>query len=287
MQDEVKDVATAASTVVNNFIDKLASATGWIFLHDTPKRVALRNYIEELKKSNLPPLQKAALISRANKDIKEYANQCRIVNGAAQFLNDSSKPEQVEDDWLSQFLDKTRLVSNEEFQEIWSRILAEECNKPGSIPKSLMFILEKMSRDEAISFTRICSTTISVFNESVPYIPTIYNKELAQLGLSLDALIQLESIGLIKTSGNLSQFALTRDHSDNEKQFVSYFGNSFFLPDSMNRFTVGSVLFTKEGTALCNVVTTTEFAGFWEKTLLPGIKMAIQQHQQGSLKNEN
>ena len=57
--------------VAEKLIDKISSAIGWVFTHDTPMREATSIYIEEIKKSDLSPLQKAAYISRAKKDIKE------------------------------------------------------------------------------------------------------------------------------------------------------------------------------------------------------------------------
>lgn len=84
---------------------------------------------------------KAALISNARKIVKEYCNQKNIVSIAIQSVKSNAKPENIDDDWLAQFMDKARLVSAEEFQLIWGKILANECNHPGCVPRALLEIL--------------------------------------------------------------------------------------------------------------------------------------------------
>ena len=280
MSSIVPKDASKNTEVKKHLINKAFDFLGWVFTHDTPKRIAVKDYIAEIEKSDFSPLHKAALISRAKKDIKEYANQLKIVNGSVVYLIPSAKPENLEDDWLAQFFDKTRLVSDEEFQEIWARLLAEECNNPGSIPKSLLFILEKMDRREAEDFMRLCSMTVSAFDESAPLILNPGSSTLAEYVLSFDSLIQLESIGLIKMdSGIASGFALTRDDCNSEKQSVRYFGKSFELPDEMKSFPIGHVLYTKDGYALWKVVAATEIQGFWETTVVSLIENNIKTFQ--------
>ena len=46
-----------------------------------------------------------------------------------------SKPENVEDDWLTHFFDKSCLISDKGMQNIWANILAGESNQPGSFSK--------------------------------------------------------------------------------------------------------------------------------------------------------
>lgn len=53
--------------VANNLIDKISSATSWVFSRETPQKIAVDTYIEEIKKKPYNPLTKAALISSAKK----------------------------------------------------------------------------------------------------------------------------------------------------------------------------------------------------------------------------
>ena len=126
-----------AADVINNLVDKLSGAVGWIATHNSPKREALSTYIAEVQKMDIDPLEKAALISNAKRSIKEYTNQQNVVKNALCRMDSNSRPEAVEDDWIAQLMDKVRLVSDANFQAIWGAILASECNEPGSIPKAL------------------------------------------------------------------------------------------------------------------------------------------------------
>lgn len=288
MSDLIPKEGKGLEVVANHLIDKISAGIGWVFNRDTPKRIAVKDYIHEIEESNLPPLYKAVLISRARKDIKEYAIQLNIVNNAISYLQANARPEELEDDWVSHFFDKARLVSAEDFQAIWARLLAEECNNPGSVPKSLLFILEKMDRKEAEEFMSLCSITITAFDESAPLVLSTESKTLNDFGLSFDSLIQLESIGLLKLSGgHFYGFTLIRDEYDSDKQSVRYFGNRKELPKSMDHFPVGHVLFTKDGYALWKVVSATEIEGFWDKTVVPLIERNITNHKNESKAKQN
>lgn len=86
------------SDVLNNLINKISGAAGWVITHAMPKRIAQRTYIEEIQKMDIPPLEKAALISNAQKAIKDYKNQTRVRCIAAQNLKDDAKPQYIDDD---------------------------------------------------------------------------------------------------------------------------------------------------------------------------------------------
>ena len=60
-----------AADVMNNLINKLSNAVGWVAIHDTPNRIAVENYIRDIQNSNYDAVTKAALISNARKIIRE------------------------------------------------------------------------------------------------------------------------------------------------------------------------------------------------------------------------
>ena len=67
-------------------------------------------------------------------------------------------------------MDKAKLISSKEFQWIWGRILARECNKPGSIPLVLLYTLEKMDKEDAEVFTTLCRIAVQLKGEYAPVI---------------------------------------------------------------------------------------------------------------------
>lgn len=186
------------SEVANNLIDKLASATGWYVSRNTPSKIGLNTYIEEIKKKNYDPLTKAALITNAKKTIKEYCNQKDIVSIAINLLNKDCVPEMLDNDWLSIFMDKARLVTSEDFKLIWGKLLASECDNNGCVPKGLLHILSQMDREDAESFTALCSIAIKVEDEYEPVVNINRFDDYANWGLDFDKLVNLKALGLIE-----------------------------------------------------------------------------------------
>lgn len=62
-----------AADVVNNLLDKLGTAVGWGVNRETPERIAIATYIEDIKNSDYDSLLKAALISQAKTGFSCYS----------------------------------------------------------------------------------------------------------------------------------------------------------------------------------------------------------------------
>ncbi|MDE6154970.1 MAG: DUF2806 domain-containing protein [Eubacterium sp.] len=254
--------------VIVNFTNKLADGIGWIANKETPKKIALNTYIKEIQEKDYDPVTKAALISNTKQIIKEYCNQNNIVEIAMQSLQSDAKSENVEDDWLGRFMDGARLVSSKEFQWIWGRILAKECNKPGSIPLVLLYTLEKMDKEDAEAFTALCRIAVKFEEE---YTPIIIGSKLDEykslVGINLEKLLNLNALGLIEM--DLGVFASGyKLEAETVAAKVIYFDKEFEL-DEENDIAVGNVLFTKAGQALCQSIDVNMIEGFWEAYCLP------------------
>ena len=126
MQSLINIDGNGLKDVLIDLNDKLATAVGWIANKETPEKIAINTYIKEIQEKNYDPVTKAALISNAKKIIKGYYNQSNIVEIARSSLQNNADPQKLEDDWLARFMDKAQLVSSEEFQWIWGKILARE-----------------------------------------------------------------------------------------------------------------------------------------------------------------
>lgn len=261
-------------------IEKISNAVGWVITRDTPTKIAMQSFIEDVKRSDFDPITKAALISNANTIVKEYCNQAAIIQKALSSIQDNAKPELVEDDWISQFMDKARLVSDSEFQVIWGRILAEECNRPGCIPRSLLQTLEQMDRFDAEQFTLLCSFSIyTIGNDCKEYSPMVIWEHMSDLyekkGISFDGLVNLKALGLIDTSiGKLNP-----EYTNQYNVFPSniyYFDKGYQPLENMNQIPVGNVIFTKTGQALCQVIETKGHENFVEEYCIPYWKARIK-----------
>lgn len=259
--------------VANNLIDKVSAAVGWVANHQTPSKIAVNTYIQEIQNSSYDPLTKAALISQAKKSIKEYCNQQNVLEVAMRSLMPMAKPEELDEDWLTQFMDKARLVSTEEFQMLWGNLLAQECNVPGSIPKSLLHIMEQMDRNMADAFMAITAVSVWYIDKGQPFWSPVITGMLLDdyyksLGITYDNLVDLQSVGLIKIDFGIAQssYVQTIDESFHE---IHYHDQVYSLPEKQSEFPVGNVIFTGAGNALCRAIVPEKVEGFLEKKCVP------------------
>lgn len=258
-----------AADVFNHLISKLSDATGWIANHSTPQREAVNTYIKSIQEGPYDPLTKAALISNARKIIREYSNQQNIVQFAEDALKPSARPQAVDDTWLAQFMDKARHICHEDFQLIWGKILAEECNNPNSIPKGVLHVLEQMDSEDAVNFSRICSVSVGYTdNRGSLHTPIIlFNREEPFYGITFDALIDLQALGLIEI--DLSEddpYVIEELIPPGE---IHYYDETYYLPEGVTSFASGNVIFTRIGESLCKVITVEKVDGFFQKYCVP------------------
>lgn len=262
-----------AADVANNLVNKLASAVGWIATHPTPNRTAVETYIRDIQNSDYDAVTKAALISNARKIIREYSNKNEIVKIALQVISPMGKPEAVDDDWLAQFMDKARLVSDQQFQILWGNILAEECNTPGSIPKALLHIMEQMDKDMAESFVKVASVSVWYEHEGRKiYTPIITGEVLDEyyrsLGLKYGDLLELQSVGLIKMDFGIAESSYVQ-RPEFAPIVVHYYDQEYTICDDAQEFCVGNVVLTGSGQALCGTIVVSKIEGFFEERCIP------------------
>lgn len=272
--------------VTNNLINKLAKAIGWVATKPSLNTVAMNTYIDEIQKSDDPPLLKAAKISTARKTLKEYINQNNIVAIATQNIGSADRIEAVDNDWLVQFMEMAKLISDDEFQKIWGKILADECSNPGSIPKSVLFVLQKMDKDDAICFTKLGSLVIKVCGEETPFITrSFFNGEnedeeriYKESGVTFDNLTQFEALGLLKFDPiSISEgFATVISKDYKAAREVRYFEESMLLGDDINTIPIANVIFTKDGQGLYRAIHPNKLDDFWEKVVRPEIDRKLQ-----------
>ena len=155
-----------AADVVNNLINKISDAIGYIVEprgKRKDKEEAVAFLTEKIRNdSEMPPLAKAAAISNVCQMIQKYSNQNDIINLAMQQLNTNAQPEKIDNDWITEFLDKAQNISKDEMQKIFARILVKECEQEGSISKQLINILSIIDSDLANAFKRLCKYLVSI-----------------------------------------------------------------------------------------------------------------------------
>jgi len=264
------------SQPADTLIKKVSSAVGGIFEPWQIKRVAKAEAEASLIKTKaeieITDLHRRAMHRFVEEEANRQENMEAITGKAIPKLEDGSDPSKMEDDWVTNFYDKSRIVSDDDMQEIWANILAGEANSPGTYSKRTVNFLGDLDKRDAESFLALCSFgwyignfTPLVFDSKAP----IYNDN----GLNFGTLTHLDSIGLIQFS-NISGFQRT----GLPKTFtISYCGEPLNLTmekEADNTLAIGKVLLTQVGRELAIVCQAPGVEGFvdyvkdkWKKHL--------------------
>src|SRR5205823_8902682 len=103
-------------------IEKISDAIGAVFLPHQIKRVAKAEAeaekIRVFTQIEINDIQQRALIRMIQDEGKKQENIEAISAKAIGDLEPSAKPEQLQNDWLSNFFDKCKLVSDQEMQTV-------------------------------------------------------------------------------------------------------------------------------------------------------------------------
>ena len=184
------------SDVAIKLIEKISGAVGWIFNKKSSKKEAVNSFIEDIKQNeSLDPLNKGILIYNAKKLIKEYSNQSQIISKALEIITPQANPQDVDDDWISLFLEYAKLISDEEFQELWAQILAQECNYQHSISKRTLNLVRHISQTEALVFQKVAPLIVVMPSEGF----IVYDDEaMKKHGVTYTDLLMLDDCGIIK-----------------------------------------------------------------------------------------
>lgn len=255
-----KEAFQPLADVANNLIDKMAAAAGWIVTPKGKKKdadAAVESYINSLKENKeLTPLMRAALISEARKTLKQYVNINDIVNLAIEQIDKNANLTVVDDDWMMYFSEHAKNISKAEVQIMWGRILAEECNHPGSISKLLMHTLSVMTLEQAEAFNNLLAVCVEIEeidgDEPKEVIPMIFNvNETEKYGLSYNNLVDLASIGLIEINA-LAGYKHSFGNKETRKKLI--LGEHVVEIVDKDRIKVGQVIFTNQGDELSKII---------------------------------
>lgn len=248
-----------ASDIVIKLLDMIEKAVGWIIIPRGTKadfKEGLAIYKESIMNDNtLSGIEKGARISTAQKELKQYINQGRIISYATKDIKDDAKMN-IDDDWLMYFFDHAKNITNEELQEIWGKVLAGEINEPNTYTKQFLHVMSIMDSEIAKSFQKIrkCCFTLS----SKPYM-FIYNRSYddgidngrlyGQININYNDIKELDNIGIVQYRHS-NFFTIRSDYVE-----VCYGNKKIELKTDNNKIVTGNVSLTNIGEQLCKIVT--------------------------------
>lgn len=181
-------------------LDKIEKGTGWIFSTETAKKQGYKNIIDEISKRNdINPIDRAVIISQFNKIKKEHKNRAQIIYKAVKLLEKGDNPEKIKDDWLIEFFDLCKNVSDEELQFVWGRVLQKECTEDGKSSLRLLRTISDITKNEINMITKIAKNiNYATANSEYWGIVCSEMQFLETIGISFDEIMELEELGVIK-----------------------------------------------------------------------------------------
>ncbi len=253
------------SEVAGKFIDKVSDAVGVIAKPYQIKRVAEAEaqaaVIQANARVQISEIERRGLERLIREEGQKQENIENITYRAIPHLKSDARPEDVDKDWISHFFDRCRLVSDEQMQELWASILANETNTPHRFSKKTIDTVAALEKSDAEMFSNLCSF---VWLSDGPLVFVMDSKHniYHSKNITFDNLEHLESIGLINfgTVGNYTT------SSDFESVTLSYCGRQINLTlQNKIKWNLGRVRLTRTGGELfyvCSAIGSEEFMDY-------------------------
>jgi hypothetical protein len=257
------------SKPANTLIEKVSDAIGGAFKPYQIIRVANAEAaaakIRAQSNIEVSALERRALRRFLHEEARKQQSMETVTAEALPLLNDTATPEKVEDDWIVNFFEKSRFISDRDMQQLWARVLAGEANEPGTFAKRTVNLLGDLDKADAELFTRLCGFAWLV-DDRVVILIFDYNADevYKQNGITFEALAHLETLGLIRFAPGPNAF---RHESMPKAVEVSYFGmsaNLTFQEDKDNDLNIGTLILTRAGEQLAPVSGAKPVDGYYE-----------------------
>ena len=222
-------------------IEKISDAVGGVFKPFQMVRVAKAEVeVERVRAKSqieVTALHRRAMHRFLEEEAKRQSNIEDITQKALPLLDEKSLPQNVEDDWITNFFDKCRIVSNEDMQQLWARVLAGEANTPGAFSKRTVNLLVDLDKGDAELFMRLCGFGWMI-EQFIPLVFDVRNEIYNRHRIHFGSLSHLESLGFIQ----FDQIAGFLRLKFPKKVTVSYYGRPLkltFSKDSNNNLALG------------------------------------------------
>jgi hypothetical protein len=258
------DLSKPATTL----IEKISDAFGGAFKPWQLKRIARAEAEADIIRAHaevqVSEIKHRAMHRFLNEETKKQENIEAITVEALPLLDEDSDPSAMEDDWIANFFDKCRIISDVEMRRLWAKVLAGEANSPGTYSKRTVNFLSSLDKSDAASFARLCGF-VWFLGDFVPLIYDCTSRIYTDCDIHLVGLQHLQSIGLIN-------FAATSIAQTGFHEFIKvhFHGNPMvirFPAKANNILEIGSVTLTRIGQQLAPVSGATEAPGFMEYVL--------------------
>ncbi|XGV96379.1 MAG: DUF2806 domain-containing protein [Leptolyngbya sp. BL-A-14] len=251
-------------------IEKISDAIGGLFkpyhIRQIARAEADADKIKAIAQIEITELQQRALQRFVFEEAKKQNNIEAITAKALPYLNEDANPNDVEDDWITNFFDKSRLISDEHMQELWAKLLAGEANSPGSYSKRTIDLLSSLDKADALLFSTLCRFCFFL-EEDIS--PLIYSQDYliyTNSGINFSTLNHLDDIGLISFNF-MSGYALSELPKHINAIYHTILLSIEFPEVQDNHLDTGKVILTKAGQELARICVSEPISDFLDYVL--------------------
>ena len=158
----------------------------------------------------------------------KQGNLDQIVLKSLGLIDESvATPDRISDDWIANFREKSSIVSDEEMQNLWARILAEEANSPGAFSRKTVNLMGDLDKRDAELFTSICGFVWEINAEPTLALFRPLPEVQSTHGITTEDIPRLVGLGLISPIPS-SGFA-PELHFESDEVECSYLGRQVVL----------------------------------------------------------
>ncbi|HVU32261.1 MAG TPA: DUF2806 domain-containing protein [Opitutaceae bacterium] len=237
----------------NTLIKKISDAVGGYFRPYQIKRVATAeaeaNIIKAQSDIEVADLHRRAITRFVAEEAKKQQNIESITDQALPQLAPGASPDRIEDDWITNFFDKCRIVSDKDMQALWARVLSGEANAPGTYSRRTVDFLGTLDRNDAEAFALLMRFSWRLGD----FQPVVFDLEAdvyKHAGLNFPILSHLDDIGLISFE-HLTGFLRK---GMGERGLATYFGKPVLLEFTQKKeLQTGKIILTKTGQQLATI----------------------------------
>ena len=247
----------------DNALESL-SKTAETFIQEMSKGIEGIAAPWQMKRIAKAEIEVEKLKARAKKSqeiegIYHQKNREDIIRKAIPHLDDeNAKSENMGNDWKANFFDKCKNISDNDMQDIWSRILAGEANNPGAYSTATINLLSNLDREDANLFVKLNSFTWRVFMWAIPLIFDHNANIYRQNGINQETLTLLDEIGLINY-GSSEETWISTTHNP-----ISIFYKNEEIQIEGPQFIVGKVTLTRAGKQLLSICECPKIEGIYQ-----------------------
>ena len=254
-------------------INKVSDAIGWYTAPLQEIRMAKAKAEAELirakSRAESGTVELNSLLQRAEfrlavEQILEQSNLESIITKALSRLNEDAAPQDMDNDWVKNHLDKCRHVSDDEMQDWWAKILAGEANKPGSYSKKTVNVLADLEQTEAHMFAALCNFVWTISNEPIPLVYDVNHTIYTDAGVTNRMCAYLKELGLVNYEPPIFNFGQV-----GQGVTANYHRHEVNITDTTNTrgLITGEVSFTFTGMQLIGLCNAEPVEGFFEYVL--------------------